>query len=312
MLWLVLIPLALISAALLIGYICFRMAFYNPPRRDTESLEAVLPPGETYAPYREQMRDLTIETRSFPFEPAQIESFEGLKLYGKYYEYDPAAPMEIMFPGYRGLAERDLCGGVQRAFAVGHNVLLVDQRACGKCDGNVITFGIYERLDCLKWIDYAISRFGPDIKIVLSGVSMGSATVTMAAGMELPENVIGVVADSGYTSPKDIICKVIRQLKLPVSIVYPMLKLSARLFGRFDLEELSPIEAMKDCTIPVVFIHGESDDFVPCEMSRQNYDACTAPKAIFTVPGAGHGLSYIIDPEGYLNTLNEFAPKWGL
>ena len=249
LLWIFLGIAAFVSLlTLLISYVCFRMAFYSPRRRNNEDFEAVLPPGAVYAPYREQMRQLTMETRSMPYEAVSIQSFDGLTLLGKYYECDPNAPMEIMFPGYRGLAERDLCGGVQRAFAVGRNVLLVDQRACGACDGSVITFGIYERLDCLSWIDFAIRKFGPDVKIVLSGVSMGAATVTMAAGMEqLPKNVYGVVADSGYTSPKDIMCKVISDMHLPPKLAWPFVKLGARIFGKFDVEAASSMEAYPDC-----------------------------------------------------------------
>ena len=95
----------LIAAALLvllISYGCFRMAFYSPRRRNNSDFEAVLPPGETYAPYREQMRQLAAQTRQIPYEKAEITTFDGLRLYGKYYECDPSAPMEIMFPGYRG------------------------------------------------------------------------------------------------------------------------------------------------------------------------------------------------------------------
>ncbi len=298
------IVVLIFALVLLIAYVCFRMAFYNPPRRDTTSFEAVLPPGETYAPYREQMRELTIETRQFPYEPAQIQSFDGLRLLGKYYEYAVGAPMEIMFPGYRGLAERDLCGGVQRAFAVGHSVLLVDQRACGDCDGNVITFGILERQDCLDWIDYAIHRFGPDVKIVLSGVSMGSATVTMAAGMEnLPKNVVGVVADSGYTSPKDIICKVISDMHLPPKLSWPFVKLGAKLFGKFDIEAASSMEAVENIKVPIFFSHGQADDFVPCEMTELLYKACPAPKVLALIPGAGHGLCYLVQPEEYIDAI---------
>lgn len=294
----------IVLAVLLICYICFRMAFYSPARRDSDDFEAVLPPGETYAPYREQMRKLTLETRQIPYEPAEIVTFDGLKLYGKYYECDPSAPMEIMFPGYRGLAERDLCGGVQRAFAVGRNVLLVDQRACGKCEGNIITFGILERLDCLAWIDYAIGKFGPDVKIVLSGVSMGAATVTMAAGMkELPDNIFGIVADSGFTSPKDIICKVIADMGLPPKLCWPFVKLAAKLFGKFDIEAASSMEAVKKAKVPIFFSHGEADDFVPCQMTAQLYEACVSEKTLALIPGAGHGLCYLVQPERYVEEL---------
>jgi fermentation-respiration switch protein FrsA (DUF1100 family) len=153
-------------------------------------------------------------------------------------------------------------------------------------------------------------RFGPDAKIILCGISMGAATVMMAAGEELPENVIGVLADCGYTSNEDIIKKVIRQdVKLPPNISYPFVKLAARLWGGFDLDETSPIEAMKNCQRPIIFIHGEADDFVPCDMSIRNYEACTAPKTILTVPGAGHGLAYLMGRDDYFKTLLAFSNK---
>ena len=211
-----------------------------------------------------------------------------------------------MFHGYRGSAERDLPGGVQRCFKAGRSALLVDQRCSGKSGGNVITFGINEHRDCLAWVDFAVNHFGPDVKIILTGISMGASTVLMAAGNPLPENVIGILADCGYNSAKDIIQKVIGQMGLPPKISYPFVKLGARLYGHFDLEETSPEEAMKKCTLPVIFFHGENDDFVPCEMSRTCYDACASRKRLVTIPGAGHGLSYAIAPEAYLTALREF------
>ena len=135
---------------------------------------------------------------------------------------------------------------------------------------------------------------------------MGAATVLMAAGEPLPKNVIGVLADCGYNSPKDIIKKVIKQIGLPPCIGYFFVKLGARIYGHFDLEETSPEEALKKCTLPVIFIHGESDDFVPCEMSQKNYDACRSKKKIVTIKDAGHGLSYPVSPEQYLSELKEF------
>ena len=84
------------------------------------------------------------------------------------------------------------------------------------------------------------------------------------------------------------------------------MKLGARIFGRFDLDETSPIEAMKKCPLPVIFFHGEDDDFVPCHMSRENFDACASRKQLVTIPGAGHGLSYAVDPETYIKELRDF------
>ena len=297
---------------LLLLWAIYLFTFRGWPEKPLKDGEYDLPPGKIYEPHHDSMRKWQEEVRHIPCREFYIRSFDGLKLHGRYYEHTPGAPIELMFHGYRGTAGRDLCGGVQRCFTLKKNVLIVDQRTSGESEGRTITFGVNESRDCLSWVNFLVEHFGPEVKIILTGISMGGATVLMAAARGLPSNVIGILADCGYTSAKEIIRKVIRQIKLPVAVTYPLVRLSARLFGKFDLEELSPIEAMKTCTIPVMFIHGEDDDFVPCDMSRQNYEACTAPKAIFTVPGAGHGLAFVIDPEGYLNALYDFYPQWGL
>ncbi len=295
---------------LVIAYICFYIAFYVPRKKSTASDEIRIPEGKIYEPYREQMITWIKAARALPHEDVSITSFDGLKLWGKYYEYAPGAPIELMFHGYRGSAERDLSGGVQRCFSLGRSVLLVDQRTSSKSEGKIISFGINESRDCLSWIDFIIEHYGKDVKIILTGISMGAATVMMAAGKELPDNVIGVLADCGYSSPEAIIKKTIREMKLPPALLYPFVKLGARIYGHFDLEETSPVEAMKRCRLPIIFIHGEDDDFVPCDMSREVYNTCQSPKVLLTVPGAGHGLGYIVDLEGYLKAVADFSTKY--
>lgn len=305
-----LLTLFIITFSLLTSYICFRMAFFVPKKKTKSTEEFDLPHGKIYEPYYEQMIAWTKESRTFPQERFTITSFDGLKLSGKYFEYAPGAPIELMFHGYRGNAERDLSGAVQRCFSLERSVLIVDQRTSGSSEGNVISFGINESRDCLSWVHFLIEHFGKDVKIILTGISMGASTVMMATAMDLPPNVISALADCGYTSAKDIIKKVIREMHLPPNLLYPFIKLGAKLFGHFDLEETSPIEAMKNCHIPIIFIHGETDDFVPCDMSRANYNACTAPKKLFTVAEAGHGMSYLLDNVGYFNALKEFSEQY--
>lgn len=300
------VVLFVLAAIVLIAYICYRMAFYAPRKKRPDPDVIDIPEGEIYEPFRPKMEGWAREARAMEHEDFQITSFDGLKLTGRFFEYAPGAPIELMFHGYRGNAERDLPGGVQRGFKIGRSVLLPDQRCSGNSDGHTITFGINEHRDCLAWVDFMIRHFGPDVKIILTGISMGAATVLMAAGKPLPKNVIGVLADCGYSTPKAIIQKVIRQMGLPEKLAYPFVKLGATLFGDFDLEETSPLEAMKTCTVPVIFFHGESDDFVPCDMSREVYDACTSKKMLVTIPGAGHGLSYAVQPQRYLDSLREF------
>ena len=302
------ILLILLAAAVLIAsFVCFRIAFFVKPEDKIPAEEYPIPEGEIYEPFREQMVAWIKEVRSLPHEDMTITSFDGLKLRGKYYEFAPGTPVEIMFHGYRGNAERDMCGGVQRCFALGRSALIVDQRGCGNSEGNVISFGINEVRDCLAWLDHAIRRFGPDVKIILTGISMGASTVMIAAGEALPENVIGILADCGFTSAEDIMKVVIRdKMHLPPNLSYPFVKLGAKLFGHFDLDSRSAIDAMADAKVPVIFYHGEADDFVPCDMSRRNFEACTSRKRLVTIPRAGHGLCYLADPERYLKELDNF------
>lgn len=300
------ILLGLAALCLIISYICFRMAFFVPEKIIIGPDDYPIPDGEIYEPYREQMVAWMKEIRALPYRELTTVSHDGLTLYGKYYEFSPDAPLEIMFHGYRGSAERDLCGGVQRAFSLGHSALIVDQRAAGHSGGNVISFGANESKDCLRWVDKVNEVFGTETKIILTGISMGASTVLMAAGNELPQNVVAVLADCGYTSAEEIIKVVIRQMHLPPNLAYPFVMLGARLFGRFDLRQANATAALANCKVPVIFAHGDVDDFVPCHMSKANYDAYAGMKALVIIPGAGHGLCYLADPEGYLAQLKAF------
>ena len=296
---------------LVFSYVCYRLVFYKTKKKTLGPDEYEIPEGEEYETYREEIVASIKNGRSMKHEDVSIKSFDGLTLRGRYYECQPGAILEILFHGYRGNSERDLSAGVERCFALGRNALIVDHRASGRSEGKSITFGILERRDCLAWTDFAVQKFGKDVKIILTGISMGAATVMMAAGEDLPENVVCVLADCGYSSPKEIIKKVMRDMKLPADLVYPFVKLGAKLFGKFNLEETSPMEGVLRAKVPVIFIHGEADDFVPCDMSRSLYEACISKKKILTVPGAGHGTAYLKDGEAYFKVLRDFEKECG-
>lgn len=300
------VVLFLILLVLVISFICFRLCFYAKRKPYAEDGPIVLPKGKIYEPFHDIMTQWIREMRTMPFELMHIVSHDGLDLYARFYEFATGAPIEIMFHGYRGTAERDLAGGVQRAAMLGRSVLLVDQRCAGKSGGKVISFGINEHKDCLNWIKFACQHFGPEARFILTGISMGASTVLMAADKELPENVVGILADCGYTNARDIIRKVIRQMGLPAWFFYPFVRLGARIYGHFQLEADSALEAVKNARVPIIFFHGEDDDFVPCPMSRENYEACSSRKMLVTIPGAGHGLCYPVAPERYLSALREF------
>lgn len=311
-LWIILGAIGtLVTLAFLLTLYCFFKVFYSPKRTLPGPDEYPIPDGEIYEAHREQITEWTKEIRAANFERFYIKSFDGLTLSGKYFEYAPGAPLEILFHGYRGNSERDLCGGVARCFDLGRSALIVDHRAAGESEGHVITFGINERHDCLSWINFAVSHFGSDVKIIITGVSMGAATVMLAAAEDLPSNVVCALADCGYTSAEEIIKKIVAEMKLPPKLIYPFITLAARIFGRFNLNETSPIEAMKNAKIPVIFIHGDADDFVPCDMSSRLYEACVTQKKFVVIHGAGHGLAFPIDQEGYVEALRQFEQECG-
>ena len=177
----------------------------------------------------------------------------------------------------------------------------------GRSEGRTITFGIRERHDVLTWVNYVNERFGPDVRIILAGVSMGASTVLMASGMDLPKNVVAIVADCPYSSPKEIICKVARDKGLNDRLVYPLIKLSAKIFANLDIEEASPIEAVKTSKTPTILVHGTDDRYVPYEMGKRVFEACSAQnKKMLSIEGAGHATSYFTKMEFYVKTLNDF------
>ncbi len=238
-----------------------------------------------------------------PTKEVYIDSFDGLKLYGRIYLRDEKAPFEIAFHGYRSLACRDLSGGAMESIRREHNLLLIDERAHGKSEGSVISFGILERRDVLSWADYIAKNY-PESKIILMGISMGASSVLMASEYEM-KNVCAVIADSPYSAPCEIIKKVAGDMHLPARLIYPFVRLGARLYGKFDLEESAPYTAVERASVPILIIHGEGDDFVPADMSRKirenNEKIC-----LETFPDAPHGLSYVFDRERYVRITNEF------
>ncbi len=299
-----------IFSTLLISLICFFLAFYAPKRKSNDDTFS-LPLGDLYEPWQDDILAWVKMARSCEHKDFSIKSYDGLTLRGKYYEYKRGAPIEILFNGYRGDAERDLSGAIERCFALERNALIVNQRACGTSDGHIITFGAKERLDCALWAEFVAKELGSDVPIILTGVSLGASTVLLASELELPKNVACILADCPYSSAKKIIKTVIRRdMHLPASIIYPFVYLGALLFGGFKISDGDAVRAVKNSKIPIIFIHGDNDAFVPCEMSRELYDACASKKSLVFIKGAGHGLAYPVDKEHYLSALRDFEPTW--
>lgn len=307
MVWLLCFAGFLLIVLLIAGF-SYRTAFYSSAHRKEDHY--ALPQGEQYEKERQRMLSLIRQMDDIPYESVSISARDGTRLFARYYYVRNGAPLQIQFHGYRGTALRDFCGGNKLAREYGQNTLVVDQRAHGRSGGTTIAFGIRERLDCLCWAEYASQRFGSNTPIFLSGVSMGAATVLMASELELPANVVGIIADCPYSSAEAIIRKVCREdMHLPPALAMPFVRLGARLFGHFDLKESSAVQAVENTSIPILLLHGEDDRFVPCDMSREIFAACAGEKTRITFPSAGHGLSYIVDTETYTEAVSRFIDQ---
>jgi alpha/beta superfamily hydrolase len=287
-------------------FYCFKRVFYYQKSKPLAKNQYDVQTGGAYDKHNNQLIAWAKASRELPHEDVSITSFDGLTLRGKYYECQKGAPIEIMLNGYRGNAERDMSGGIERCFKLNRNALLVNQRGCGNSEGKVHSFGINEKKDCLKWIDFCIEKFGKDCQLILTGISMGGATVLLASRENLPKNVKYVLADCPFSSAKDVICKVIEEMKLPSKLFYPFVKLSARIIGRFNLEEDTALNAVSHATLPIILFHGDEDTIVPCEMAYKLYDSCQTKKSLYVVKGCDHGLAYPEDKEGYLNAIKDF------
>lgn len=294
------------TAAAVLGaaYGIYRVGFYH-------IAEPTVPaPGdmEGRRDYREAMERDGAALAAAPYEPVRITADDGTPLAARYYHHADGAPVAIIFHGYKGYAARDGMGGYTLCRALGYNVLLPDQRSHGASGGHTITMGVKERYDCRAWAYWARQRFGDGTPLFLMGVSMGAATVLLASGLDLPESVRGIVADCGYTSPREILRLCLPQYLpgVPAGPAYALGRLGTLVFGHFDPEDADCRAAVAKTTIPILFIHGEADAFVPCRMSRENFDACASRKRLVTIPGAGHAVCYYADTAAYTAAVTDF------
>ena len=269
------------------------------------SIEKVL---ENRPDLLEKVANARKKIRTAPYEEMTVTSFDGLKLYGQFYRTEKDIGRYIIcMHGYRSSPEDFMCA-LDQFLSLGYNVLLVNQRSHGKSEGKWITFGVKEKRDCISWCNHLISTFGDDIKVVFDGLSMGATTVLMAASEpDIPKNVVGIMADCGFTSPFDIVSHVAKKdMHIPK---FPMLYLmipAVKLWAGFSLTECSTVESVKKTNLPIFYIHGKADDFVPCEMSIAAYNARPENSKIFLADDAKHGLSYLIDEEGCSKACEEF------
>ncbi len=238
-------------------------------------------------------------------EEVCITSKDGLKLVGHYLPSNGSKKLVIMLHGYRSQSFTDFSCAAEYFHSLNLNMLFVTQRAHGESEGKYICYGSKERYDCLEWASYAYDRFGSDMEIYLDGMSMGAATVLMAADLPLPNTVRGIIADCGYTRPWDIIGLTMQRMHVPKYPLLYLMELICRIKG-FSMLDCSAMRSLENTSIPVLFVHGDADDFVPVEMTYENYKACASKKQMVIVKGATHGVSFLVDEAACKKALESF------
>lgn len=297
-----LIIIGVILIFMVVMYFQFINTFTNRKR-----IQDTLLPNDTYIKYIDTIRSNKEYFETVEKEEVYVESFDGLRLKAHYVKGENSKKLLIFFHGFKSSYKTDLTNAKQY-IDKGYSLLMIEQRAHGGSEGKYITFGVLERFDCKSWVDYAVERFGSDIEILLVGVSMGASTVMMSASLNLGKNVVGMICDCGFNTPKEEISHCIKHYyHLPSFLLIDVLNLYCKIFAKFSLSGASSYEALRVSDIPILMVHGDGDDFVPYRFSLKNYSACQMEnKELLTIKCDVHAASYLENTELYQAKINNF------
>lgn len=262
---------------------------------------------EKLVDFANEIKDAAEKLENSGCEVVEITSHDGVRLVGHWHQAENAKRVIIAMHGWRSSWSLDFGSIADFWHSNDCNVLYAEQRGQNNSGGEYMGFGLLERYDCLDWINWVNERTGRELPIYLGGISMGATTILMAAGLNLPDNVRGVIADSGFTSPHEIWKHVMnKNLHLTYGFHGTIANDMCKRRINMGAKEYSTVAAMESCQVPVMLVHGTDDHFVPVEMTYENYKACIAPKRLFVVPGADHGMSYYMNKDGYERAMKDF------
>lgn len=263
-------------------------------------------------PYGKYYENIVASHRWLQEHDAQdvyIQSDDGLQMHGLWVPAQEARGTVLLVHGYRSTMLVDFGPAFEFYHKRRMNLLIPEQRAHGKSQGRFITFGVKESSDMRKWILFH-NETKPYCPIVLHGLSMGASTVLFLADKVLPPNVKGIIADCGFTSAKDILSSVFRNVThLPARPSLWVTEIFARLFAGFSLYDCDTREALAASRLPIIMIHGKEDAFVPCKMSEEGFSVCAGQKQLLLVEGADHGVSFLVEPERYTRLVSDFLDR---
>jgi fermentation-respiration switch protein FrsA (DUF1100 family) len=295
----------LVACSVFVSEYLFKIIIYRQKKSSSQKdIDAVASWYRHYPIAKEGRRWL----EGMPYINVYIKSFDGLRLYGALLE-NYSDKIVICVHGFTGSGKKDFASLAQAYYKNGYNVLLVDNRAHGQSEGKYVGFGVLDRFDLRNWVKYVINRFGSNVQIFLHGISMGAATVLMASSI-MPKNVRGIIADCGFTSVYEIFEYVLkRDYHLPKFPIIYLTNIMSKIRAGYGYKDVNTTAEIARSDIPILFIHGENDEFVPLWMTMKNYSHCKAYKELFIVRESEHAESHYIDKKGYERRILTFIEK---
>ena len=307
----ILLPLAVFALAFWFGYawVCFKGLLVRPnPKKQSGGDGAVAAALADFiadnAHAQQQIRHMGIASS------VTMTAADGTLLHAVYLAAKQKTnKYALCVHGYKSSSYGDFGAIGLQLWREGYNVVMVDDRAHGESGGKYIGMGVMDSDDVLAWCQYLVLQKGRDIEIVLHGMSMGAATVLMtAAKQSLPVQVKGVVADCGFSDGVRLV-PVLAGIGLQgaaKALLLRTLDLYARMFAGYSLYDAVPVKSVPHIKLPVLFIHGGVDDYVPLSMVHELYGACKAPKELYIAEGAWHACIFVCNKEAYTERLRSF------
>lgn len=263
---------------------------------------------ETWGKYQPLIQEGVDWIKTQAIEEVSIVTYDGLKLCGVWLPTkEKSNKVMFVLHGYRSNGVSNFAPMTRFYHELGYNVLIVDHRGHGKSEGDYVGFSVLDSKDAKEWLQFILNKVGSDAEIILHGISMGGATALALCCENLPSQVKGIISDCAFTSPWAVFEHVLKtSYHLPA---FPILNIANKISKEragYDFTEVDNLDRVKFSKLPILFIHGAEDTFVPTWMSEKMYEACTSRKELVIVPEAKHGESCLKFPEDYRNTVRKF------
>lgn len=303
------VVIALLFICFGIGYafvflIIRRQDTLQSPETGAESSELLEPTGNAlwaynipkFKPFRELL-----------FESADIISFDGLRLHADFLRGEPGTKVTMIFcHGYKSEAAFDFAAMYDFYRSLGYNLVYLNMRAHGKSGGKYIGFGVLDRFDVQSWAKKVAELF-PDTSIFLHGMSMGAASILQSADLELDPAVCGIIADCGFSSTNEVFRNLVGGLyHLPATPFVDIFEAVNRMTAGYGFTDADSVRSMERSRLPLAYICGDCDRYVPLDMAMRIYNACVQDKVLLIAEGAGHAASFMTENEKYRNLITEF------